>query len=116
MAAQDGRDARLYRGAERQKLGLLKLRKRLVYARQAKVRVDRGIAVAGKVLAAAENSRIGISAHSLTGKRGAERIHLLEINTTPGMTATSFIPQQVKAAGKKVGDVLADIIEDCFED
>ena len=52
----------------------------------------------------------------LTGKRGAERIHLLEINTTPGMTATSFIPQQVKAAGKKVGDVLADIIEDCFED
>ena len=59
--------------AQPQKLGLLKLRKRLVYARQAKVRVDRGIAVAGKVLAAAENSRIGISAHSLTGKRGDAR-------------------------------------------
>ncbi len=37
---------------------------------------------------------------------------LLEINTTPGMTATSFIPQQVRAAGLKIGDVMADIIED----
>ncbi|MDO5017472.1 MAG: D-alanine--D-alanine ligase [Porphyromonas sp.] len=35
---------------------------------------------------------------------------LLEVNTTPGMTATSFIPQQIRAAGKKVGDVLASII------
>ena len=24
-----------------------------------------------------------------------EKVNLLEINTTPGMTATSFIPQQV---------------------
>ena len=28
-----------------------------------------------------------------------EKINLLEVNTTPGMTATSFIPQQVRAAG-----------------
>ena len=28
-----------------------------------------------------------------------ERINMLEVNTTPGMTATSFIPQQVRAAG-----------------
>ena len=28
-----------------------------------------------------------------------EKINMLEVNTTPGMTATSFIPQQVKAAG-----------------
>lgn len=28
-----------------------------------------------------------------------EKINMLEINTTPGMTATSFIPQQVRAAG-----------------
>lgn len=28
-----------------------------------------------------------------------ERIFMLEVNTTPGMTATSFIPQQVRAAG-----------------
>lgn len=39
-------------------------------------------------------------------------INLLEINTTPGMTATSFIPQQVRAAGLHITDVLTDIIED----
>lgn len=37
---------------------------------------------------------------------------LLEINTTPGMTATSFIPQQVRAAGLDIKDVMSDIIED----
>lgn len=36
---------------------------------------------------------------------------MLEINTTPGMTKTSFIPQQVKAAGLDMKDVLTDIIE-----
>ena len=41
-----------------------------------------------------------------------DRINLLEINTTPGMTATSFIPQQVRAAGLDIKDVLTDIIED----
>lgn len=41
-----------------------------------------------------------------------ERINMLEINTTPGMTPTSFIPQQVKAAGLDIKDVLTDIIED----
>ena len=38
-------------------------------------------------------------------------INLLEINTTPGMTPTSFIPQQVRAAGLEMRDVLTDIIE-----
>lgn len=38
-------------------------------------------------------------------------INLLEVNTTPGMTATSFIPQQVRAAGLEIGEVLSDIIE-----
>ncbi|MEN9919645.1 MAG: hypothetical protein RL662_2081 [Bacteroidota bacterium] len=37
--------------------------------------------------------------------------YLLEVNTTPGMTLTSFIPQQVKAAGLTMTDVLTDIIE-----
>ncbi len=43
-----------------------------------------------------------------------DRINLLEVNTTPGMTATSFIPQQIKAAGLNLTDVLTDIIEDSF--
>ena len=41
-------------------------------------------------------------------------INLLEVNTTPGMTATSFIPQQVRAAGLNIGQVLSEIVEDNF--
>ncbi|MEG1544173.1 MAG: D-alanine--D-alanine ligase [Tannerellaceae bacterium] len=36
---------------------------------------------------------------------------MLEVNTTPGMTATSFIPQQIRAAGLDIKDVMTDIIE-----
>ncbi|MDR1939085.1 MAG: D-alanine--D-alanine ligase [Tannerellaceae bacterium] len=36
---------------------------------------------------------------------------LLEINTVPGMTGASFIPQQVRAAGLDIKDVMTDIIE-----
>ncbi len=43
-----------------------------------------------------------------------DKINLLEVNTTPGMTATSFIPQQVRAAGLDIKDVMTDIIEDNF--
>jgi len=45
---------------------------------------------------------------------GSDRINLLEINTTPGMTATSFIPQQVRAAGLDIKDVLTEIVENQF--
>ena len=37
--------------------------------------------------------------------------HLLEVNTTPGMTATSFIPQQVRAAGLDISDVMDAVVE-----
>lgn len=43
-----------------------------------------------------------------------EKINLLEVNTTPGMTATSFIPQQVRAAGLDIKEVMTDIIENKF--
>jgi len=39
------------------------------------------------------------------------QINLMEVNTTPGMTATSFIPQQVRAAGLNMTDIITDIIE-----
>ena len=45
---------------------------------------------------------------------GNDKINMLEINTTPGMTATSFIPQQVRAAGLDIKDVLTDIVENQF--
>lgn len=38
--------------------------------------------------------------------------YFLEVNTTPGMTATSFVPQQIGAMGRNLGDVLGMIIED----
>lgn len=48
----------------------------------------------------------------IIGRDGS--LNLLEVNTTPGMTPTSFIPQQIKAAGLDLTDVLTDIIEDSF--
>lgn len=45
---------------------------------------------------------------------GNDKIMMLEINTTPGMTETSFIPQQVRAAGLDIKDVLSDIVENQF--
>ncbi|WP_430811338.1 MULTISPECIES: D-alanine--D-alanine ligase [unclassified Carboxylicivirga] len=40
------------------------------------------------------------------------KIFLLEVNTTPGMTVTSFIPQQIEAAGLNIKEVFCEIIED----
>ena len=45
---------------------------------------------------------------------GTDKINMIEINTTPGMTPTSFIPQQVRAAGLEIKDVLSDIVENQF--
>ncbi len=42
------------------------------------------------------------------------KITMLEVNTTPGMTPTSFIPQQVRAAGMTMTDMLTEIIENQF--
>lgn len=47
----------------------------------------------------------------LSGEKGNEEINLLEINTTPGMTPASFIPQQVRASEFEIADVLSEIIE-----
>jgi D-alanine-D-alanine ligase len=41
-----------------------------------------------------------------------ETFYFLEINTVPGMTATSFIPQQVRAAQLNLTDLLTEIIQD----
>ena len=47
-------------------------------------------------------------------EQGNDKVNMLEINTTPGMTHTSFIPQQVKAAGLDITQVLTDIVENQF--
>ncbi len=43
-----------------------------------------------------------------------DKVNLIEVNTTPGMTATSFIPQQVRTAGLDMTSVLTDIVENQF--
>lgn len=40
-----------------------------------------------------------------------DRPVLLEVNTTPGMTPTSFIPQQASAAGLSMTEIITEIIE-----
>ncbi|TKG94800.1 D-alanine--D-alanine ligase [Puteibacter caeruleilacunae] len=41
-----------------------------------------------------------------------DEFYFLEVNTTPGMTATSFIPQQIRAMKKDLTEMLSEIIED----
>lgn len=47
---------------------------------------------------------------------GEDVINMLEINTTPGMTATSFIPQQARAAGIEMKDMLTAVILEKLKD
>ncbi len=63
---------------------------------------------------------LAIDAHTSLGCRGYSRSdfiivggepHILETNTLPGMTETSLIPQQAKAAGITMEEVFADLIE-----
>ncbi len=41
-----------------------------------------------------------------------DTFYFLEVNTTPGMTATSFIPQQIEAMGGSLKDIIRQIILD----
>lgn len=41
--------------------------------------------------------------------------HVIEVNTTPGMSPASIIPQQVKADHKDLKDVLTSVINTCME-
>lgn len=47
----------------------------------------------------------------ITKSDDTDVINLLEINATPGMTLTSFIPQQANADGIRMMDILTEIIE-----
>lgn len=38
--------------------------------------------------------------------------YFLEVNTTPGMTATSFIPQQIEAMGSTLKEIITQIIDE----
>lgn len=69
--------------------------------------------------------QVAMTAHRVVGCAGYSRTDVimnqdgsdeescvfLEINTLPGLTAASFIPQQIEAAGETMKDFLADQIE-----
>lgn len=52
----------------------------------------------------------------ITKSGDTDVINLLEINATPGMTPTSFIPQQACADGLEMKDILTEIIEEKIGD
>ena len=67
-----------------------------------------------------EIQQLTLTLYDLVGAKGIVRADyiisnnvpvLLELNTVPGMTETSFIPQQVEAANLSMTDVLTEIIE-----
>lgn len=43
------------------------------------------------------------------------KLYFMEVNTVPGMSAASIVPQQINAAGYNIGDILSIIIEDSLE-
>ena len=47
-------------------------------------------------------------------ENGTDRFYFIEINTIPGQTAQSFIPQQVRAAGMKESDFYALLVEEAL--
>ncbi|MHB1323858.1 MAG: D-alanine--D-alanine ligase [Coriobacteriia bacterium] len=63
----------------------------------------------------AECQRVALAAHRALGCRGMSRadtivtgggeVHLLEVNTIPGMTATSLLPDSARAAGIEFPDL-----------
>jgi D-alanine-D-alanine ligase len=40
--------------------------------------------------------------------------YLIEVNTTPGFSEASIVPQQIRAAGKEVTAVLTEIVDAAF--
>ena len=42
------------------------------------------------------------------------QLYFLEVNTMPGQSENSIIPQQVRAAGLDLGKFYSDLIEDCI--
>lgn len=44
-----------------------------------------------------------------------EEVIMLEVNTTPGMTANSFVPKMVRVMGASLKDVITEIIEEKFK-
>ena len=70
---------------------------------------------------AAAVAETAVAAHTALGLRDLSRVdaivdaagtvHVLEVNTSPGMTETSLLPMAVEAAGLSFGRLLRDLLE-----
>ena len=78
---------------------------------------------------AAAMTDIALRAHQLLGckgtsrsdfrwddERGLEGLFLLEVNTQPGMTSLSLVPEQAKYLGMSYGDLVENIIAEALAD
>ena len=74
---------------------------------------------------AEEAMRLAVRAHAALGCRGVsrsdfrfddtggqDRLVLLEVNTQPGMTPTSLVPEQARHAGMSFGQLVRWMVED----
>lgn len=84
---------------------------------------SRHLIPAGIPPAAEKKARLlGLAAHEALGCRGASRVDMildqhgrlfvLEINTIPGMTETSLLPEAARAAGISFNDLVIAIAQD----
>ena len=49
-------------------------------------------------------------------REATEELYFLEVNTMPGQTANSLVPQQVRAAGISLREVYGQLIRECMEE
>ncbi len=73
----------------------------------------------------AESLKIGLAAHQALGCRGVSRadlrydgrrVYLLEVNTQPGMTATSLVPEQAAHVGISFDELVRWMVENAEHD
>jgi D-alanine-D-alanine ligase len=48
-------------------------------------------------------------------QKGTNRLYFLEVNTTPGQSENSIVPQQVRASGRALKEFYGALIEDCIK-
>lgn len=48
-------------------------------------------------------------------QKGSNKLYFLEVNTMPGQSENSIVPQQVRTAGIALRDFYGSILDDCFQ-
>jgi len=48
-------------------------------------------------------------------QKGSNKLYFLEVNTMPGQSENSIVPQQVRASGRTLKDFYGELLEDCLK-